>query len=79
MGTADEIFEISHMHDFHASLEASGVSCQKVAVPDMTHAFDMFAEIGSEVCREVIRPAVEWLAAEAEVWEKVAEVVGREK
>jgi acetyl esterase/lipase len=73
MGTSDEIFDNLHMHEFHDSLEAGGVKCEKVAVPGMTHAFDMGFEIGSSVAEDIIRPAVEWLACEAGV---CAEAIG---
>lgn len=67
MGTRDEIFEMSHMDDFHDSLQDTGVSCVKVVVPGVGHAFDMWANIGSGVCEDIIRPAVEWIVEAANV------------
>lgn len=61
MGDNDEIFQISHVHKFHAALEEKGVKCKKVVVPGMGHAFDNWESIGGEMDREVIGPAVDWV------------------
>jgi predicted esterase len=41
MGDADDIFEISHVHDFHEALKQRGVKCKKIIVSSKGHAFDI--------------------------------------
>lgn len=65
MGTNDEIFDISHMYDFHDSLQRSGVKCEAMEAPGLGHAFDMWAVIGSGLHADYIKPAVEWVVAAA--------------
>lgn len=62
MGTTDAIFDLSHVHDFHSALEAQGIPCEKHIIPGAAHAFDVREEIGSEVHKEILKPAVTWVA-----------------
>ncbi|KAH7310042.1 Alpha/Beta hydrolase protein [Rhexocercosporidium sp. MPI-PUGE-AT-0058] len=62
MGTSDDVFDTSHVHDFYAALTSLSIPAVKVLVPNVLHAFDISAEIGSEVHRDVVRPAVGWVA-----------------
>jgi len=58
IGDADDIFDVSHVHDFHEALEKRGVKCKKMILPNKKHAFDIWEEIGGEVDRITIRNAV---------------------
>lgn len=62
MGTSDDVFDPLHVHDFHDALTAQGIPAHKVLVPNVLHAFDILAEIGGEVHREIVGPAVRWVA-----------------
>ena len=62
MGKNDDIFSTQHVHEFHAALSARSIPAQKVLVPNALHAFDIAAEIGSETHRDVVVPAVRWIA-----------------
>ena len=50
------------VHDFHDALTAQGIPAHKVLVPNVLHAFDILAEIGGDVDREIVSPAVRWIA-----------------
>ena len=63
MGTEDDIFEITHVNEFHEALQKTGVKCEKVLVQGAGHALDMWAEIGGDLHKEIVTPAVEWVAA----------------
>lgn len=63
MGTEDDIFEITHVNEFHEALAKTGVKCEKVLVQGAGHALDMWAEIGGDLHKGIISPAVEWVAA----------------
>ncbi|KAK0115866.1 hypothetical protein ONS95_012914 [Cadophora gregata] len=62
MGTSDDVFDPLHVHDFHDELNKQGIPAHKVLVPNVLHAFDILAEIGGEVDREIVGPAVRWVA-----------------
>jgi len=62
MGTSDDVFDPLHVHDFHDALTAQGIPAHKVLVPNVLHAFDILAEIGGDVDREIVSPAVRWIA-----------------
>ena len=62
MGKNDDIFSTQHVHEFHAALSARSIPAQKVLVPNVLHAFDVAEEIGSETHRDVVVPAVRWIA-----------------
>lgn len=62
MGTADDIFDTDHVHDFHASLTAQNVKCETVLIPEKGHAFDVYESIGGEIHSRFLTPAVEWVA-----------------
>lgn len=63
MGTEDEVFQMSHLTEFHEALLQSGVRSEKMAVLGLGHSFDIWAEIGGLVDKEVLGPAVEWVVA----------------
>lgn len=62
IGTADDVFDASHIHSFHSALRSFGILTEKVIVPDVAHAFDIREQFGSPLFHEVIRPAVHWIA-----------------
>lgn len=62
IGDADELFGVSHAWDFHAVLEGQGVPVQTKIVQGATHAFDVREDIGSKCHRDVLIPAVHWVA-----------------
>ena len=62
IGTDDEIFETSQATDFDAALKKQGVDSVAVVVPDVRHAFDIWANVGGKVDVEILSPAVSWLA-----------------
>jgi acetyl esterase/lipase len=62
MGTADEIFEVSHIHNFHSTLKSQGIPCEMVIIEGAIHAFDVREHIGGEVHETIIKPAVNWVA-----------------
>lgn len=68
MGTADAIFDLSHVFDFHAALEAQGIPCEKHIIPGAAHAFDIREKIGSEVHEDILKPAVAWVAKWVGKW-----------
>ena len=72
IGTGDEVFETSHVTEFDIRLKSSGVKSVAIVVPDVGHAFDIWAETGSEVDELIIRPAVEWLAGFVEAGRRIA-------
>lgn len=61
-GTADDVFDTSHIHSFHRALEAQSIPIEKVLVPGVKHAFDSRAEIGGDIHQNIINPAVAWVA-----------------
>lgn len=61
LGTADEIFAVDQVEDFDVELRNQGVPCKTVVLDGMNHAFDIAAEIGSDVHNNVINPAVDWI------------------
>ncbi|KAL5319399.1 hypothetical protein ACEPPN_012451 [Leptodophora sp. 'Broadleaf-Isolate-01'] len=62
MGTTDDVFDTLHVHDFHAALHALAIPAEKVLVPNVLHAFDTLAEIDGATHREIVNPAVRWVA-----------------
>ncbi|KAI9049605.1 hypothetical protein LZ554_006631 [Drepanopeziza brunnea f. sp. 'monogermtubi'] len=62
-GTADDVFDTSHAHLFHAALDAQAIPIATTLVPNVKHAFDSTAPVGGYVHRAYFVPAVEWLAA----------------
>lgn len=63
IGTEDDIFDVSHTNGFHEALQTTGVKCEKMIVQGAGHALDMWAEIGGDLHRDIITPAVGWVAA----------------
>jgi hypothetical protein len=70
-GTADEVFEVSHATEFDKKLKERGVESVAIVVPNMGHAFDVWAEVGGDVDEGIVRPAVGWVAGFAEVKQEV--------
>lgn len=62
MGAEDSVFDTSHVRFFAAALEKQGILHAENIVPGADHAFDMFAESGGSVHRDIITPAVEWVS-----------------
>ena len=62
LGAEDECFEVSHVTEFDAALKKKGLESQVVVIPDATHAFDAWVEVGSELDEKILKPAVEWVA-----------------
>ncbi|CZS92953.1 uncharacterized protein RAG0_03445 [Rhynchosporium agropyri] len=63
MGDCDDVFDTLHVKNFHAALIARSVPAVEILVPNVLHAFDIPAEIGSEIHMSFVEPAVKWIAA----------------
>ncbi|KAL2067735.1 hypothetical protein VTL71DRAFT_15831 [Oculimacula yallundae] len=63
MGDNDDVFDATHVDDFHTALTAQSIPAGKVLVPNVYHAFDIPAEMGGDIHREIVVPAVRWVAA----------------
>lgn len=62
-GTTDEMFSPdSHTIPYYDELLRQNVPAEVRLVPGAGHAFDVWAEIGSPIAEEVVRPAVGWVA-----------------
>lgn len=61
MGLEDSLFDLSHVKDFAAALEAQGIEHTEIIVEGADHAFDMFIKAGDPMFLRVTKPAVEWI------------------
>lgn len=52
----------SHTIPYYDELLRQNVPAEVRLVPGAGHAFDIWAEIGSPIAEEVVRPAVDWVA-----------------
>lgn len=60
LGEADALFDRSHLTDFSKALDEQGSLCQEALVPSVGHAFEIWADMDSDVHLKDIRPAVLW-------------------